>query len=323
MIKRIFLILWMLVLFIFLFNKWIGDPTIYFVYAKNLLAGHGLCFNIGYPSASFSSPLWLLIVAACQCNPIAVKIVSFLIFTVGIILINERKGLVIASIVVYLSFRYCFLCYETPLIILATGLFLAKREWEATLIFTLARPEAILLVLIVAIIHKVKWTAVIPAVNYYILIFIYCGIPASFVARAGGGWWVEMRYALILLPVLIPFIEEMIDAERWREYAFIAVFVMASSLKLVFNSYSFDVVTLRDVASYVKADDILLTPEIQIKYWLPDGAVVRSTDGLLKEEPKPITLFLRTNNDPPAIGLERIVSTQRSDCDALYRMVDK
>ena len=38
-------------------------------------------------------------------------------------------------------FRYCFLCYETPLIILATGLFLAKGNGRRRL-FHLARPEA-------------------------------------------------------------------------------------------------------------------------------------------------------------------------------------
>lgn len=41
----------------------LDDAYIHFVYAENLAAGHGLCFNIGETSFGTSSPLWVMLLA--------------------------------------------------------------------------------------------------------------------------------------------------------------------------------------------------------------------------------------------------------------------
>src|SRR5690349_19296399 len=40
------------------------DTYIYLQYARNLVTGGGMSFNAGHPSYGFTSPLWVLIIAA-------------------------------------------------------------------------------------------------------------------------------------------------------------------------------------------------------------------------------------------------------------------
>ena len=300
---KIFIGSWVLIMFMLMFNTWNGDPTIYFVYAKNLLNGHGLVFNIGYPSASFSSPLWLLMVTSCGADPVIVKILMLIIFTSGVMLITKSKGIVAGALTVYLSFIYCFTGYETSLIILGTGLLLNKHGWIGYCILTLTRPEAIILFPLFEILFKVKWTAMIPSIVYYTAIIIYAGIPESFIARAGNApYWVEMRYIIIALPFILWLMEKLIQQNGWRQYVLVSLLVMGTFLKLPKINESFNSWTYRDIAPYVGKNDVLYTTEIQIKYWLNDSAMVVSKDGLLKDYRQP-TMYLRSIYDTLQSGI--------------------
>jgi hypothetical protein len=57
-------VLWL----VFLLSRygWIfgGDPQIHIIFARNLLQGHPLEFNLGYRTGGETSPLYMLVVAA-------------------------------------------------------------------------------------------------------------------------------------------------------------------------------------------------------------------------------------------------------------------
>jgi len=311
-----FIFIWALGLFLAFLNSWDGDPTIYFVYAKNLLGGNGLVFNLGYPSASFSSPLWLIIVTSCFVNPLFVKIGSFLILTISLYLIYKYKGIVHSGLALYLSCVPVFHGYETVLIVLATGLLFADYKQTAFIILTFTRPEAILLFPLFYFIFQIKWTSTIPILIYYSLIFLYSGVPDSFISRTQDGLhWFGIRYALIFLPFILLYLNNFIQNYGWVRYAFLFIFMLASLLKIPKDPMSFEFVTYKGVAEMLPKNSILYTTEIQTRFW-DDSLFVVSKDGLLKDYKKP-THYLRTINDTLNFGT-LITKTNYSTIQGLY-----
>ncbi len=313
-----FIFIWALGLFLAFLNSWDGDPTIYFVYAKNLLNGNGLVFNLGYPSASFSSPLWLIIVTSCFVNPLFVKIGSFLILTISLYLIYKYKGIVHSGLALYLSCVPVFHGYETVLIVLATGLLFADYKQTAFIILTFTRPEAILLFPLFYFIFQIKWTSAIPVLIYYFLIFLYSGVPDSFISRTQDGLhWFGIRYALIFLPFILLYLNNFIQNHGWARYGFVAILLIGSLLKIPKEPMDFEFVTYKEVAEMLPKNSILYTTEIQTRFW-NDSLFVVSKDGLLKDYKKP-THYLRMINDTLDAGI-LIKKYKHSTINGLYKL---
>ena len=161
-----------------LINSYHGDPSIYFIYAKNIARHDFFSYNPGEFSSGATSPLWAIILSPAFLFPNAVMIVKIycLILTLLSIFIAYKSFLYISNSKLGSAFGLAFLlyyalfpslmCYETPLtLILLSCLLIINKKiisgnhklWTIILLcllwalIPLARPDAIAIVIVDAL----------------------------------------------------------------------------------------------------------------------------------------------------------------------------
>ena len=213
------------VLHVLRYNFVADDAFISLRYAANLLAGHGLVFNIGERVEGFTSPLWTLLLAglgACGfdlleaaralgllCSILALPITYWLARQCGA---TPLTALIAPAL---LAFNGSFACWaasgmETALfIVLIAAAFataLSGNHWASaglTAAATLARPEGLLVLLVLGC-HQflrtkrgagrswLPWLLVSGIPYAFLLGFRrwYYGdwLPNTYYAKTGGGW---------------------------------------------------------------------------------------------------------------------------------------
>lgn len=159
----------------FVFN---GDPSIYLVYAKNLVGGHPFSFNPGTFSSGSTSPLWpVLLAVAYVVLPVSIammgaKILAVLVAVLGLCLLcyvgfegsGSKRGAALSAMMLapFITFDSA-LMFEGPLVLVSMmALFLVHARLDSGreivglrwivlvsicwVVLPLARPELILVV---------------------------------------------------------------------------------------------------------------------------------------------------------------------------------
>lgn len=158
-----------------LINSYHGDPSIYFIYARNIAHLDFFAYNPEEFSSGATSPLWAIILSPAFLFPNALMVVKIycLILTLLAIFISYKSFLYVSNsklgsafglaFLLYYSLFPSLMCYETPLtlILLSCLLIINKKiisgnyqSWIRILLcllwalIPLARPDAIAIVLV-------------------------------------------------------------------------------------------------------------------------------------------------------------------------------
>ena len=209
------------VLHVLRYNFISDDAFISLRYAANLLAGHGLVFNIGERVEGFTSPLWTLLLAglgACGFDLLEAAralglLCSILTLPITYWLARQCGATPLTALIApaLLAFNGSFACWaasgmETALfVVLIAAAFataLAGSYWASaglTAAATLARPEGLLVLLVLGF-HQflragrswLPWLLVGGVPYAFFLGFRrwYYGdwLPNTYYAKTGGGW---------------------------------------------------------------------------------------------------------------------------------------
>lgn len=217
-------------LFLTLAYSWLlDDAYIYFKYVDNwVLLGRGLVYNPGEYAEGYTSPLWLLLLAALRSLGLgywfmvrAIGVLSFAVFWLGCVVVRRRLAPAATPILnlplLLLAFNYAVLSYftsgtESPLVALeavAYALFLlgsgSRTVAVAVGLSPLVRPE-LALALLLAIAWSTsrqralpRWTIATAATTsgawllfrilYYADLF-----PTTFYLKMRIGWMQGFRY---------------------------------------------------------------------------------------------------------------------------------
>jgi len=123
-----------------LINSFHGDPSIYFIYARNIANLDFFSYNPGEFSSGSTSPLWAIILSPSFLLPNSILIIKIfcLILTIFAFFIAYRAAINITGsklgstfgliFLIYYALIPCLLCYETPLTIILLSILLVINK---------------------------------------------------------------------------------------------------------------------------------------------------------------------------------------------------
>jgi len=119
-----------------LINSFHGDPSIYFIYARNIANLDFFSYNPGEFSSGSTSPLWAIILSPSFLLPNSILIIKifcliltifafFIAYRAAINITGSKLGSTLGLIfLIYYALIPCLLCYETPLTIILLSILL-------------------------------------------------------------------------------------------------------------------------------------------------------------------------------------------------------
>ncbi|MFN3194985.1 MAG: hypothetical protein ACE364_03445 [Chlorobiota bacterium] len=153
-----------LIIGIFLADDYLGDPSIYYIYSKNIAEGFFLNFNKGEFSSGATSPLWALILSIpflFSTKVIYAKIFSILVAILSHIFflyfLNRYSKLIVFNLALFCTVSYYTLIngimsYETSLLLIFIPLMIDSILKNKRLLFfisicllPLVRPDALVI----------------------------------------------------------------------------------------------------------------------------------------------------------------------------------
>lgn len=153
-----------LIIGIFLEDDYLGDPSIYYIYSKNIAEGFFLNFNKGEFSSGATSPLWAIILSIpflFSTKVIYAKIFSLLVAIVSHIFflhyLNRYSKLIVFNLALFCTVSYYTLIngimsYETSLLLILIPLMIDSILKNKRLLFfvsicllPLVRPDALVI----------------------------------------------------------------------------------------------------------------------------------------------------------------------------------
>ncbi|PKL80014.1 MAG: hypothetical protein CVV25_06060 [Ignavibacteriae bacterium HGW-Ignavibacteriae-4] len=152
---------------VLLLNSYLGDPSIYYIFSKNISKGEFLTYNSGEFSSGATSPLWAILLSIpffISKNIVYAKVFSFIITLVSHLYliyclkkINKSTILVLLlySIISYYTLIFGLMSYEISLLLFAVPLLVLgviegnkKHIFLSFMLLPLIRPDSIVLVLV-------------------------------------------------------------------------------------------------------------------------------------------------------------------------------
>lgn len=218
------------------FTYTVDDTYIYLQYAKNMIAGNGICFNTDQPTYGITSPLWLFIITiggwfgsdlyqTAKWMDIVFACSSLIVFYLLSLQIIKDKAIVITSVIAF-SVNAWFMRWTgsgmeaslAVLLILLAVLYFIRMKYFLSIFFTalltLVRPEGALFTLIIFVdilflksVEIKKWMliklagiflgVVIPWVIYARSVF-GTFIPNTMLGKVGFNFSLSKSYATFL-----------------------------------------------------------------------------------------------------------------------------
>ncbi len=152
---------------ILLLNSYLGDPSIYYIFSKNISNGEFLTYNTGEFSSGATSPLWAILLSIpffFSNNVVFAKVFSLIVtLTTHLFLVYSLKRiskstlfiLLLYSIVSYYTLIFGIMSYEVSLLLLAIPLLIIgviednkKYIFISFMLLPLIRPDAIVIVIV-------------------------------------------------------------------------------------------------------------------------------------------------------------------------------